>query len=260
MRQRRQKMLNDQKDFLEVLKHNVSMFTEREKVIRAGDMYCPKCGEPRRMDIKLLYLPGPRGTAPSYLARNGRASDRIIPSLYNLACVQCDAKFTALLYPGPSGPDLAMFPGVLGGISTPHTPEGVAFYLDQAYRAESVGARSAAMAMYRGALEHLLFQQGYKTGMLKAKIDQLLKDIRDETAPKWAFGVETDFLDVLKKLGDGAVHPNDGDVKRQEALDIDLLADVKKTFLLLLFVIYEVEHKKSETLANLRAKAQILKK
>ena len=59
-----------------------------------------------------------------------------------------------------------VLPNRTGGLAMPNTPEGVAFYLDQAAKSHSVGANSAAIAMYRGALEHLLFQQGYKTGML----------------------------------------------------------------------------------------------
>jgi hypothetical protein len=34
-----------------------------------------------------------------------------------------------------------------------------------------VGANSAAVAMFRGALDHLLFEQGLKKGMCGQKLD-----------------------------------------------------------------------------------------
>jgi hypothetical protein len=114
--------------------------------------------------------------------------------------------------------------------------------------------------MYRGALEHLLFEQGYKTGMLGSKIAKLLEDIQKGTAPKWALELETEFLNVLKALGDGSIHPNDGDVTKQAALDSELLARVNETFQMLLFLVYEAPHKKQDMLAALRTKAQVLKK
>ena len=86
--------------------------------------------------------------------------------------------FTALVYQGPAGPDLVVLPSQPGGLRTQHTPESVAFYLDQAQRAESVGARSGAAAMYRGALEHLLFEQGYRQAMLGPKLERLERDIQ----------------------------------------------------------------------------------
>jgi hypothetical protein len=79
-------------------------------------------------------------------------------------CLQCGTESTALLFEGPNGYELAVFPKVHGGLSTPHTPQPVAYYLDQAKRAQSVGANSAAVAMYRSALEHLLYEQATRTG------------------------------------------------------------------------------------------------
>lgn len=185
---------------------------------------------------------------------------QLVPSLFSFTCVQCGATFTVVIYQGPDGPSLAVLPSSRGGLTTPNTAPGVAYYLDQAHRAQSVGANSAAVAMFRGALEQLLFEQGYKTGMAGAKIAQLCKDIEAGSAPKWALELETDFLKVLKELGDGSIHPNDGDVTRQAVLDNDLIARVQETFAMLLFLVYEAPKKKGELLSNLRAKAQVLKK
>ncbi len=134
------------------------------------------------------------------------------------------------------------------------------YYLDQAYRAQSVGANSGAVAMFRAALDHLLFEQGYKSGMLGQRLAALEADIVAGTAPKWATDLETDYLSAMNKLGAGFIHTNDGDVKKQESLDNELLAAVQETFIALLFLVYEVPHQKGERLKELRAKAQFLKK
>jgi len=168
--------------------------------------------------------------------------------------------FTALVYQGPAGPDLVVLPSQPGGLRTEHTPESVAFYLDQAQRAEAVGARSAAVAMYRGALEHLLFEQGYQQGMLGKKLQQLEDTIQAGTAPRWARELDTDFLAVLKDLGNAAIHPNDGDVAKQATLDRELLAQLKETFVYLLILVYEAPRKRDASLAALKTKAAALKK
>jgi hypothetical protein len=79
----------------------------------------------------------------------------------------------ALVYNGPQGPALAVLPDHDGGPSTPHTPKGVAYYLDQAHRATSVGANSAAIAMFRAALEFTLYGPGFTARMLGPKIAEL---------------------------------------------------------------------------------------
>lgn len=175
------------------------------------------------------------------------------PVLAILTCVQCDTLFTAVLYRGPEGKSLAVLPSTYGGLTTPHTPKGVAYYLDQAQRAKAVGANSAAVAMFRGALEHLLFEQGFKLGMSGKKLTDLEAAVKAGTAPKWAQELDGEFLQVMKQLGDGAIHPNDGNVAGQKVLDGDLIAKLTHTFQMLLFVIYELPHEKQKRLEGLRA-------
>jgi hypothetical protein len=134
-----------------------------------------------------------------------------------LTCVQCDTNFTAVIYDGPDGRSLALLPSTYGGLTTPHTPPGVAYYLDQAQRSQSTGANSAAVAMFRGALEHLLFEQGFTKGTCGTKLIDLEKAVAAGTAPKWANELDGEFLQVMKKLGDGPIHPGDGDVGKQAA-------------------------------------------
>ena len=212
-----------------------------ETVGRVGMLHCPGCGDLRRMDMAVRY----RTSADP-------------PVLATLNCVQCDALFTAVLYRGPEGMSLAVFPATRGGLTTPHTPPGVGYYLDQAQRSHSVGANSAAAAMFRGALEHLLFEQGFKDGMCGKKLKDLEAAVVARTAPKWAYELDTEFLQVMKELGDGSIHPNDGDVKKQEVLDSALIAKVRHTFQMLLFLIYEVPLQKQDSLEAL--KAAVIKK
>ncbi len=223
-----------------------------------GEMYCPKCGDTRRMYVLPISTPLIRKSQKLNMA--APTITQLVPSLFSYVCVQCDTQFTALIYQGPDGPTLAVLPSRRGGLTTPHTPPGVAYYLDQAHKSRSVGANSAAVSMYRGALEHLLFEQGYKTGMLGQKIASLLDAIQKGTAPKWAAELDTDFIEVLKDLGNGSIHPNDGDVTKQAALDNVLLALVNETFQMLLFLVCESPYKKQDMLTTLRTKAQVLKK
>jgi hypothetical protein len=125
-----------------------------EAVPNAGVLYCPMCGDFRRMHL-WARLKVDAWTAP--------------PVLASLTCVQCDTLFTAVLYKSPEGKGLAILPSTYGGLTTPHAPKGVAYYLDQAQRSQSVGANSAAVAMFRAALDYLLFEQGFKKGMCGQK-------------------------------------------------------------------------------------------
>jgi hypothetical protein len=84
----------------------------------AGTLHCPKCGDSRRMHMAILLKPEAHSATPPILAA--------------LSCVQCDTLFTAVLYKGPQGKSLAVLPSTYGGLTTPHTPPGVAYYLDQA--------------------------------------------------------------------------------------------------------------------------------
>jgi len=151
-------------------------------------------------------------------------------------------------------------PNTNAGVSTPQTDSGVAYYLDQAYKAQSVGATSAAVAMYRGALEHLLYSQGYTDGMLGTKITALKKAIQNKTAPDWAMALNTDYLEIIQELGNGAIHPNDGDIKLQAELDTALLDTLDITFTHLLYLVYEAPHLQETRLNNLKAKAALFKR
>jgi hypothetical protein len=218
----------------------------------AGDIYCPACGGPRRVTI-LQVTPFRGGLG--YLATDDASPDAIAiqlaPALFVFTCLQSGTRFTALLFTGPDGFELAVFPSVRGGLSTPHTPPAIGYYLDQAQRAQSVGANSAAVAMYRAALEQVLFEQGYTKRMLGPKIEQLDGALANGTAPAWARDLDPGFLSVIKRLGDAAIHPGEGDVSKQAVLHRALLRQISTTFTELLYLAYEREHERTERLTEL---------
>lgn len=220
---------------------------------KTGYMYCPTCGDNRKMSIEILYRRFDQTIIDQLgleiLQRNRKDYEeeylksfdiRLCPSLYKYVCLQCNSTFTSIIYSSPNGQELAIFPSSL---STPNTPSSVAYYLDQASKSHSVGANSAAMAMYRATLEHLLFQQGFIDGMLGQKINMLVKSIENNKAPKWAYELDADFLKYIKELGNGAIHTNDGNVEQQKHIDNTLISGVKEFYKILLFLVYEYEGK-----------------
>ncbi len=251
-------MLDELYDLIEMVKANSGMMTSRWRGLqwnyRAADMYCPNCGDFRKMNVANAF------SKTQEINLVGDIAEQIIPAVFYYSCAQCAIRFTAIVYRGPEGASLPVLPSCHGGLTTPHTPKGVAYYLDQANRAQSVGANSSAVAMFRGALENLLFEQGYQTGMLGTKLNQLEENIKRGAAPKWAMEIDTDFLQVMKDLGNASIHPNDGDVEKQKLLDNGLISKMKSTFNLLLFLVYELPHKKGSMLQELRGKAGLLKK
>lgn len=212
-------------------------------------IYCPGCGDWRVVVLELRHWGDWNGYGPTN------------PVLAGLSCFQCKLDGSALLCDGPAGDDLVIVWPKAAGLSTPNTPTAVGYYLDQAARSESVGARSAATAMYRAALEQLLYEQGFDTGMLNAKITALEAAINNNssTTPAWARRLEPDFLKVIKDLGNGAIHPNGGDISKQDALDADLLRHVHATMHELLDLVYEEPRRRAERLAALRSAANVVK-
>ena len=82
--------------------------------------------------------------------------------------------FTVLSFQGPEGFELAAFPSVREGLSLPHTPDGFAYYLDQAAMAETVNANSAAAAwQHRRGHRHLR-----PTAQLRVVHDELPARVR----------------------------------------------------------------------------------
>jgi hypothetical protein len=175
------------------------------------------------------------------------------PALLMYQCGECDARYTALIDRGPAGPRLAVFPEALGGLATTHTPAAVRFYLDEAQKAQSVGANSAAVRMYRAAIEHVLFEQGFQRKTLGKKVEDLEAAIRGHTAPAWTTRLEVEDLALLKDLGNYSISPNDGDISKQATFDAPLLQNIQETVRGLLDLIYQDPIRQQERRDRLRA-------
>lgn len=245
----------------------------RKEPFVIGEIYCPRCGDNRRMraqsfscDESMLRPSGPP-LPPDIRAQVGPSppiSENIlrslVPSLFSLDCVQCDALFTLVIYDGDVGPSFAIIPSVQGGLSTPNTPGGVRYYLDQAARSHALGADTAAIAMFRAALDFLLFEQNLRGRMLGDKIQNLEERLKNGTAPKWAKDLNTEFLRIIKDLGNASIHPGKGDISRQTAIDTNLYIQVVQTFQELLHLVYELPVQTSMRLSKLRSTSATLKK
>jgi hypothetical protein len=190
----------------------------------------------------------------------GNFIESLCPAVFLYTCTQCDSTTYALLLNVAGGQILSVHPSEHGGLRSPNTPSSVAFYLDQAMRSVQAGARSAAATMYRSALEMLLFQQGFKNGLLHQKIIDLVVAIDGKTAPLWANDLDTDFLELLKQIGNGSVHTNGGDITKQQVIDEDLLRNIGVIIKGLLGLVYEIPLKKLSLKAQLQDAAAILKK
>lgn len=205
-----------------------------------GQLYCPRCQRYSRVSAFILSDRGVMGARwQNTVGREPSARAALLPSSWLFSCLQCQARFYAMVFEGSHGAEVVLFSNVAGGLTTPNTSKAVAYYLDQAGRADSAGAKSAAVVMFRSALEHVLFESGYKDGMCGAKLGALQKDVDAGKGPPWTRALSVDDLSVLNKLGNAAVHPNGGDIGVQSAFDEGLLIAVSVTFSALLDAVYE---------------------
>lgn len=218
--------------------------------------YCNPCGAVRRMWFKSLHAKTEIDSGYIRTHSSKEIEPFLTDFLFTLHCLQCQARYQAFVFDGAQGKEIAIFGKVMGGVTTPNSPLAVSFYLDQAHRSAAVSAHSASVAMYRAALEQLLYQQGFTTGMLNKKIQDLEAAIGTGNASRWALDLDPEFLKVIKDLGNAAIHPNAGDITKQEALDRDLVLQVEQTFAHILDEVYEEPARKAGRLAALQAAKQ----
>jgi hypothetical protein len=135
-------------------------------------VFCPQCKEQRKVNVARLY--------PFEVATDDEdefSAPRVYGDLViNIKCLQCDTEAIGVLE--KDAEKLRLYWPLAADLATPRTPKAVAYYLDQAARCESIGANSAAVVMYRSALEHLLHEQNYREGMLGARLGKLSKDAK----------------------------------------------------------------------------------
>lgn len=220
-----------------------------------------KCRAVRRMKLQAVYnvaslMPDEREKAADRRARRvaefGEQFSRFTVlwfathglALLRAVCLQCRGQLDLVLYSSYEDQVLALG---AGGIATHGTPEGVAYYLEQAERSRSQGAYSAAAVMYRSALERLLHEQGYTKGTLARQIAAVGED-----QPEWLRALDVPFMDALRSLGNRAVHAVDQDAASLSAMDHRTAADMRAVFPGLLHAIYEEPRLRAEHLKRLQ--------
>ena len=259
-------MIDSLNEFIDVIRNSEDMLkgciTIDDVIIQTrrfepftDELFCPKCGNVRRCNVvgitrEIRFKVGIPLNSVEFGA---------LPYLFLATCLQCESETLLLLYNGPEGVELAVLHNTYSGCVTPNSPKEVKYYIDQAFRSRSVGAVSAAMAMYRSALEWLLHDQGFTAGMLGQKITDLETLIKNKTAPKWAMEIDTAFLPPIKDIGNGAMHTNGGDITKQNNIDKELLELVDIIFAELLDKIYEQPLRSKANLAKLKATAGSVK-
>ena len=168
---------------------------------------------------------------------------RNLPLVYELECLQCKSKACLIIQKMNNEVKEIILYEKNGGCASKNSPEGVKYYLNEAKLSKQIGANSASMAMYRAALDFLLYEQGYTKGMLGKKIGKIEKDRENNCGPKWVMEIEPQFLEAIK-----------------EEIDERLLNLVDIVFSELLDKIYEQPIRSKKNLEILENKKNILNK
>ncbi|MCC7406978.1 MAG: DUF4145 domain-containing protein [Phycisphaeraceae bacterium] len=213
--------------------------------------FCSECWDERKALLRVLYAPE---DAMQKMFGLGRAIGRnkvqkedciqqvmleIVPTMFIVCCAYCTREHLGILLDIDGRPSLVVYPVGTHGFSTEHTPLHVQYYLDQAVRASSAGAMSAAVVMYRSAIEGILHDQGYREDKLYDQIGHLRDDMLKGKAPTWAQYIGEPFLDALRDCGNAAVHANEGNIEIQSAFDVEFVTLLNKTLQAWLYAIYE---------------------
>lgn len=235
-----------------------------------AELYCSTCSELRNTAVKNLHTnlnsnkietiikesrykdDAPRSFEEYYKFIINKLNVALSPSLWEVTCLQCKSKSYLFIYTNINGQQIIHLSETINGVSTPNTPYEVSYYLDQAHKSKIIGANSAAVVMYRTALEHLLYNQGYTKGMLNAKINELENGINRGTAPRWALNLDVEILKIIKDLGNGAAHTNKGDITKQYLFDSEIVNKLDLVFKYLLEEVYEIEIKRNKLVTKLK--------
>ena len=169
-----------------------------------AELYYSTCSELRNTAVKNLHT-NLNSNKIERIIKESRYKDDapLSPSLWEVTCLQCKSKSYLFIYTNINGQQIIHLSETINGVSTPNTPYEVSYYLDQVHKSKIIGANSVAVVMYRTALEHLLYNQGYTKGMLNTKINELENGINSGTAPRWALNLDVEILKIIKDLGNG---------------------------------------------------------
>lgn len=128
-------------------------------------------------------------------------------------------------------------------------PKSVNYYMGQAFMCKSVGANSAALAMYRSALEWVLEDKGYKNGTLNDKIE-----LFNNKPPENVGHIDIKYMTVIRKLGNKSVHSNDDNIDLQYSLDDAFVNDVGLTMEMIIEAIYVIPDKNEKRLLKISSR------
>lgn len=216
--------------------------------------YCPKC---KKMSYgQFMYLPN--GEDFSEIMDSGVFDedydlDYYLKNTYNgrssiciHKCRQCLNETFLIRHTVDGEPTLTFVYSTSLQYDTSGVPDGINYYMGQAFKSKSVGAYSAAMAMYRSALEFLLYESEFKESRLVDKIKSF-----EKTPPAWATSLSSQFMDIIRELGNDSVHPNGGDISEQEKFDFEMLEAVEITMNELIERAYILPQKERDRLSIL---------
>jgi hypothetical protein len=217
--------------------------------------FCPHCGDERKMKIELKHfdndinpyrypMGAPIGNKYSNNLNSTKEKKSIgiskFPIILKCTCLQCNSQIIALIYLDTKQKlKYAFLYDTYTGAITPNTPNEIKHYLTEAFKCRAIGAYSAAIAMYRSALEWLMYLNDYKDGMLGKKLNNFFKDINNKKAPEWAYSIPKNILEVIKKLGNESIHTNNGNISIQDKMNVDLIHKIDLAFKYILEIVYE---------------------
>lgn len=217
--------------------------------------YCPKC---KRMSYgQFKYLMDNRAIS-GMMYQIGEYADNFQIDYYlkNLyegkssicvhTCRQCHNETFLIRHTVDGEPTLTFVYSTSLQYDTSCVPDGINYYMGQAFKSKSVGAYSAAMAMYRSALEFLLYESEFKESRLVDKIKSF-----EKTPPAWATSLSSQFMDIIRELGNDSVHPNGGSISEQEKFDFEMLEAVEETLNELIERAYILPQREKERLSVL---------
>jgi hypothetical protein len=221
----------------------------------AEKTYCPDCVKNRYFSIEIIKGTGTltRLCRKRPFTGNGQYdTEEFGPSLLQYKCENCFLMINAMIYDGSEGPAIASFPVSSGGLSTPNSPVSVSFFLNQAFKCVSIGAKAAAVAMFRVALEQLLHENGFREdcGLLDGKISALETLKASNVAPDWILDLDPELLTSMRKLGNLSAHPKS--LAEVQNLNAIALEGAIELFQYLLTEIYERPKNDEKFLSQLK--------
>lgn len=211
--------------------------------------FCPKELELRHAEVTLIASP-----LSFYYSLGGfpPATGTMTHQVFKVVCGNCRSESIFFHYrTRPENRLILIHPENLDNQSSGIYKE-MQYYISQARRSHSVGANSAAVAMYRAALEQFLYHEGYTEGMLNQKIRALETAMAGENPPRWSRDFDMDYLEIIKQLGNTAIHPNRGDISLQNALDAELIANLELVFADIIDKAFEAPAREAARKAKLR--------